>query len=56
MKLFLNLETSLQELPQEKKDEYCDDDDDDDEHFEELGLDRDEESSDSSEGQELPTH
>lgn len=52
LKRFLELETLQQNLAQEEEDEDCNEDDDD---FEQLGMDGDDESSDSSGQNERPT-
>ncbi|MCJ8738692.1 hypothetical protein PDJAM_G00038620 [Pangasius djambal] len=52
LKRFLELEALQQNLTQEDEDEDCDEDDDD---FEQLGMEGDDESSDSSDQHEQPT-
>lgn len=53
LKRFLELEALQKNLTQEDKDEHCNEDDDDD--FEQLGMEGDDESSDSSDQHERPT-
>lgn len=53
LKHFLELEALQKNLTQEDKDEHCNEDDDDD--FEQLGMEGDDESSDSSDQHERPT-
>ncbi|MCI4384450.1 hypothetical protein PGIGA_G00038750 [Pangasianodon gigas] len=52
LKRFLELEALQQNLTQEDEDEDCDEEDDD---FEQLGMEGDDESSDSSDQHEQPT-
>ncbi|XP_060796163.1 cytochrome b-245 chaperone 1 homolog isoform X2 [Neoarius graeffei] len=52
LKRFLEIEALQQNLTQEGEDEDCDEDDDE---FEQLGMDGDDESSESSDQQEQPT-